>query len=252
MLLTTVPVQRYVVLQNQVSHIAHYKLLWLIIVRSCLDLSLSLPCERLPETDQVSAADSPKPEMIESFNVPKNKVANWAGVASAAFFLSQAATGVLWGSAADRWGRKPTILVSVIFAMFSSLMFGFSNSLAMAIVARSLAGMTNGNVGTYRTAVAEMVSEKELQPRAFSIMPMVYSVGSVFGPTIGGALANPARNYPKTFGNSAFFKKYPYALPNMAIGVFFTISVITGTLFLKVRYVVGRTRPTILTLLRKP
>lgn len=190
--------------------------------------------------------------MIESFNVTSNNVAKWAGAASAAFFLSQAATGVLWGRAADRWGRKPTILVGVICAMFSSLMFGFSNSLAMAIVARSLAGMANGNVGTYRTAVAEMVSEKELQPLAFSIMPMVYTMGSIFGPSIGGALANPAALYPKTFGNSAFFKKYPYALPNMTIGVFFMISVITVTLFLKVRYFIGRARPTILTLLRKP
>ena len=38
-----------------------------------------------------------KPEMIESFNVPKNKVARWAGITSAVFSLSQAMTGVFWG-----------------------------------------------------------------------------------------------------------------------------------------------------------
>ncbi|MCJ1465005.1 hypothetical protein MMC07_003620 [Pseudocyphellaria aurata] len=173
------------------------------------------------------------PEMIESFNVPKNSVAKWAGITVAAFSLSQAATGILWGGASDRWGRKTTILISVTGAIFSSLLFGFSNSLAMAIIARSLTGATNGNAGTYRTVVAEMVPEKELQPRAFSIMPLVFAGGSIIGPGLGGALANPAANFPGTFGNSAFFKSYPYALPNIATSVLYAIGLTIGALFLK-------------------
>ncbi|RAL60437.1 hypothetical protein DID88_000212 [Monilinia fructigena] len=54
-------------------------------------------------------------------------------------------------------------------------------SLPMAIIARALQGACNGNVGIIRTMVAEMVPEKELQPRAFSIMPLVWSLGSIFG-----------------------------------------------------------------------
>lgn len=243
-------VQRHVGLQNQVTHMAQYQLRPLIIACSCLDIGVSLPCMCPPEMDPRSTADFSKPEMIESFNVPRNNVPKWAGIASAAFSLSQAATGIFWGRASDRWGRKATILVGVLWAMFSSLLFGFSTSLGSAILARSLAGMASGNVGTYRTVVAEIVPEKELQPRAFTVMPMVFTMGSIFGPGIGGALANPAKNYPKTFGKIAFFKIYPYALPNMAISVFFTVGLITGTLFLKVRCFVARTRPTILTLLR--
>ncbi|MCJ1269927.1 hypothetical protein MMC22_009820 [Lobaria immixta] len=194
---------------------------------------LTLAICRIAEPIALTSVFPYLPEMIESFNVPKNNVAKWAGIASASFSLSQAVTGILWGRASDRWGRKPTILLAVICAMFSSLLFGFSNSLAMAIVARSLAGATNGNVGTYRTVVAEMIPEKELQPRAFSIMPLVFTMGSIFGPALGGALANPAANYPSIFGNSAFFKRYPYALPNIALSVIFMIGLTTGTLFLK-------------------
>lgn len=36
-----------------------------------------------------------------------------------------------------------------------------------------------------RTAVAEMVPWKELQPRAFSLMPLVFNIGAVFGPVLG-------------------------------------------------------------------
>lgn len=79
-----------------------------------------------------------------------------------------------------------------------------------------------------------MVPQKELQPRAFSIMPLVWSLGSVVGPSFGGFFAQPAKQYPKMFGNIEFFKKFPYALPNLIATVFFLISVASATLFLHV------------------
>ena len=78
------------------------------------------------------------------------------------------------------------------------------------------------------------MTEKELQPRAFSIMPLVWSMGSVLGPSFGGVLAEPAKQYPDAFGNIEFFKKYPFALPNLVLTVFFVISVLSAALFLKV------------------
>ena len=173
------------------------------------------------------------PEMMESFGVPKNDVSKWAGITSAVFSLSQATTGILWGRAADAFGRKPVILCGMICIMSTSILFGFSRSLPWAIVARSLAGASNGNVGTMRTTVAEMVPQKELQPRAFSIMPLVWTIGSIFGPAFGGALANPAMKYPTVFSNSGFFKEFPFALPNFVASTFFLVGLTVGTLFLR-------------------
>lgn len=79
------------------------------------------------------------PEMIESFGVPSNQVSKWAGVTSAVYSLSQALTAVAWGSASDRFGRKPIILTATMCIMGTSLLFGFSRTLVWAIVARSLA-----------------------------------------------------------------------------------------------------------------
>lgn len=153
--------------------------------------------------------------MIESFNVPKNKVARWAGITSAVFSLSQAVTGLFWGQASDRYGRKPVILVGMLCVMLASLSFGFAQTLAWAILARGLAGSVSGNVGIIRTTVAEMVTQKELQPQAFSVMPLIWTIGTILGPAFGGALANPVVKYPQLCGRSEFFKKYPFALPNM-------------------------------------
>ncbi|KAL8665642.1 MAG: hypothetical protein Q9202_002146 [Teloschistes flavicans] len=88
--------------------------------------------------------------------------------------------------------------------MSSGLLFGFSKNLPMAIVARSLAGASNGNVGILRTSVAEMVPQKELQPRAFS--PTSSSVQETletkkhrrdYGRVIGKAIIRSFRKKPK-------------------------------------------------------
>lgn len=80
--------------------------------------------------------------------------------------------------------------------------------------------------------VAEMVPWKELQPKAFSLMPLVWSIGSVFGPSFGGFFARPVEQYPSLFGNSWLFKRYPFLLPNLVAFFFFLISVVVATLFL--------------------
>lgn len=82
--------------------------------------------------------------------------------------------------------------------------------------------------------VAEMVPEKELQPKAFSIMPLVWTIGSIFGPSFGGFFAKPADNLPGLFGHNRFLMKFPFALPNLVASVLFLIGITTGILFLKV------------------
>ncbi|TVY44738.1 putative membrane protein [Lachnellula subtilissima] len=173
------------------------------------------------------------PEMIEGFGVKEEKVAKWAGITSAAFSLSQCSTAIIWGRASDMFGRKPVILFGLTCTMICTLLWGMSTSLPMAIMVRALAGACNGNVGIIRTMVAEMVPEKELQPRAFSIMPLVWSLGSIFGPSFGGFFAKPAENFPGIFGNSKFLIKFPFLLPNIVASALFTVGISTGILFLR-------------------
>lgn len=172
--------------------------------------------------------------MIEDIGIPKNEVARWVGISSAVTSSCQAAMAVSWGTASDMLGRKPIILCGLTFTMIFSIMFGMSKTMGMLLVSRAFLGFMNGNVGIIRTMVAEMVPEKELQPRAFSIMPLVWTVGSIFGPAFGGALAHPAEKHPEIFGNWQFFKEYPFLLPNLVAALLFIIGITTGFLFLHV------------------
>ncbi|KAF4510268.1 hypothetical protein G6O67_002169 [Ophiocordyceps sinensis] len=173
------------------------------------------------------------PEMMRDFGIPQDEVAKWAGLTTAIFAVSQGLAALPWGRASDRYGRKPILLCGLVSTMVCFLVWGVSTSLPMAMAARAVQGAGNGNVAIIRTIVAEIVPEKELRPRAFSIMPLVWSLGAVLGPAFGGFLAQPARKYPDLFGNVEFFKRFPYALPNLVATVFFLISAATAFLFLK-------------------
>lgn len=80
-----------------------------------------------------------------------------------------------------------------------------------------------------------MVPWKELQPRAFSIMPLVWNIGSIFGPTLGGALANPkgVRFGEPLPPNAGLLERFPYALPNIVASILFIFGIVTGILFLE-------------------
>ncbi|KHN96816.1 Major Facilitator Superfamily protein [Metarhizium album ARSEF 1941] len=173
------------------------------------------------------------PQMVRDFGVEETEVAKWAGITSAVFSVFQSFSAVPWGKIADSWGRKPSLITGLVCTMACFLVWGLSTSLPMAITVRAIQGASNGNIGIIRTMVAELVPEKELQPRAFSIMPLVWALGSVVGPAFGGFFADPARQYPSLFGGVWFFEKFPYALPNLIATVFFLVSVTGATLFLK-------------------
>lgn len=172
--------------------------------------------------------------MIEHVGVRKNEVAKWVGISSAVASACQGTMAVAWGTASDSVGRKPIILIGLTCTMILSLVFGLSQNLTMLLLSRGLLGLMNGNVGIIRTMVAEMVPERELQPRAFSIMPLVWTIGSIFGPAFGGALANPAEKHPGLFGAWGFLKRYPFLLPNLAAASLFVVGITTGFLFLQV------------------
>jgi MFS family permease len=89
------------------------------------------------------------PEMIQSFGIPEDDVAKWAGITSAVFSLSQSLTAVPWGRTADQFGRKWTIITGLFSTMICFLVWGVSTSLPMAIVVRAIQGGGNGNGGLY-------------------------------------------------------------------------------------------------------
>ncbi|KAI2629438.1 major facilitator superfamily domain-containing protein [Xylaria nigripes] len=173
--------------------------------------------------------------MIEDFHVTEDtsKISFYAGLVTSAFTLAEFSTGLMWGRLSDKIGRKPVLLTGLAGTALSVLVFGFAPNLTVALLARAIGGILNGNMGVLQSTVAELVTAKEHRPRAYTIMPVVWSLGSVVGPAIGGALARPCISYPSLFSPGTIWERFPYLLPNLFSAFIVLIGVINGFLFLE-------------------
>ncbi|CZR67648.1 uncharacterized protein PAC_17547 [Phialocephala subalpina] len=174
-----------------------------------------------------------EPALLSSFNISTDTVPYYVGVCSAIWSISTCVTAPLWGRASDSYGRKPAIILSNIIYVASVLIFGFAGRLWLILAVMGLLGFAGGMTPVLHTTVAELVTEKELQPMAFSLIPLMWTISSMIGPMIGGFLADPAQKYPNLFGDNMFFLHFPYSLPNLVVATPFVIGCVTGILFLK-------------------
>ena len=76
--------------------------------------------------------------------------------------------------------------------------------------------------------VTELVKKPEHEPKAYAIMPFVWSIGTIIGPSIGGLLAKPSKAYPDTFSEDGFFGRHPWALPNIVCAFLMIISIVAS------------------------
>ncbi|VAI02209.1 unnamed protein product [Triticum turgidum subsp. durum] len=122
--------------------------------------------------------------------------------------IGRAITSIFWGIAADRLGRKPVIVFSMLSVVILQIFFGLSTKYWMAIAARLLLGSLNGLLGPIKVNT-------------------VWGLGVVIGPGLGGYLAHPAEKYPETFSKESVFGRFPYLLPCLTVSIFAAIVLIS-------------------------
>ena len=168
------------------------------------------------------------PQMASSFpEVDVGQVGLYVGTIASSFALAQFATNFFWGWLSDRIGRKPVVLTGTLLTALGFVAFGFCKTLWQAVLVQVFMGLSNGNQGVITTCLGE-ITDRSNQSRAFVYLPVIYGLGGIAGPIVGGLLvskgANPTDKNPYP---------YPYLLPNLfSAGVLF-LDLIVSMIFLE-------------------
>ncbi|GAB4859277.1 Probable peptide/nitrate transporter At3g43790 [Ancistrocladus abbreviatus] len=159
--------------------------------------------------------------MIRDFGIAKQveDIGFYAGFVGSSFMVGRALTSIAWGMAADRYGRRPIILIGTLSVAILNMLFGLSTNFWMAISMRFFLGCFNSLLGTMRAYASEICRE-EHRALALSVVSTSRGIGLVIGPAIGGFLAQPVEKYPKVFSKNSLFGRFPYFLPCLIISLY--------------------------------
>ncbi|KAL8159728.1 hypothetical protein V2J09_001265 [Rumex salicifolius] len=158
--------------------------------------------------------------MIRDFHVTEREenISYYAGYVGSALMFGRGLTSIFWGIVADRYGRKPVIIIGTLSVVVFNTLFGLSVNLWMAITTRFLLGSMNGLFGPITAYTIEFCRE-EHQALALSTISTAWSIGLIIGPSIGGFLSQPAEKYPNIFSKETLFGRFPYFLPCLCISL---------------------------------
>ncbi|MCC2655208.1 MAG: major facilitator superfamily 1 [Panacagrimonas sp.] len=95
-------------------------------------------------------------------------------------------SGPLLGRAADRFGRKPILLLSQVGSLLGFAMLALAPSLVWLFVGRALDGVTAGNLLAARAYISDVTAPKD-RSAAFGLIAAAFGFGYLVGPA-GSAL----------------------------------------------------------------
>ena len=170
--------------------------------------------------------------MVRDFGFAEESVGTYSGLLAASFCAAQFMSSVLWGRASDRYGRKCALLAGMSGSFLAALLFGFASSFSMAVSARLLCGLLNGNIGIMKSFLTE-ITDQTNRARAFSLLPLAWGAGTVLAPLVGGLLCRPALKWPDAVWVGPLLHRFPYALPVLVGAACQLVAVVVVALLLK-------------------
>lgn len=122
----------------------------------------------------------------------------FGGLLGALYSLLQFIAAPLWGGISDRVGRRPVLLLSVMGLFVSYLIWIFSGSFTLLILARTIGGFMSGNLSIASAVVSDVTDEKN-RSKGMAAIGIAFALGFVIGPAMGGILSlyNPLSQHPE-------------------------------------------------------
>ncbi|KAK4046441.1 hypothetical protein OIO90_006563 [Microbotryomycetes sp. JL221] len=127
------------------------------------------------------------------------------GLLGVLFSACQAISSPLLGRFADKHGRKPTLLLSMIGNIVSALLWLLSGNFELYAASRIIGGLSEGNV-QLSIAIITDVTLPSQRSRSLALVGAAFSIAFVFGPPLGAWFAQ------KTFSTASNWTVLGYAI----------------------------------------
>ncbi len=107
------------------------------------------------------------------------------------YLLTSTASQPLYGKMSDLYGRKKIFMLSIVLFLAGSMLCGLSQNLTQLIGFRALQGLGAGGLMSLAMAIiGDMIPPRE-RGKYTGAFGIVFGLGSVLGPFIGGFLTDP-------------------------------------------------------------
>ena len=118
----------------------------------------------------------------------RGSVAFWSGLVFSAQAVTMMISSPVWGTLADRYGRKPMLIRATIGGAVMVALMGFAQSAEQLVLIRTFQGLLTGIVSATSAMVAATVP-KEKSGESLGLIQTGLWVGAAIGPLIGGVVS---------------------------------------------------------------
>ncbi|BBD81277.1 TCR/Tet family MFS transporter [Aerosticca soli] len=139
------------------------------------------------------------------------RAAWWVGVFSTVFALVQFLCSPLQGALADRYGRRPVILISNLGLALNFVVLATAPTLWLLFVARVVLGATAASFTTANAYIAD-ITPPERRAAAFGLLGSAFGAGFIIGPGLGGLLGELSLRLPFWVAGALAFVNFLYGL----------------------------------------
>ncbi|XP_041369121.1 major facilitator superfamily domain-containing protein 10-like [Gigantopelta aegis] len=117
----------------------------------------------------------------------------FGGLIGSLFSFLQFLSSPMIGAASDIYGRKPMMLLCMVGVAISYAVWAVSSNFTLFVLARVIGGISKGNI-SLSTAIVADVSTPEKRGKGMAMIGIAFSIGFVFGPSIGAMFSLVAKD----------------------------------------------------------
>ena len=135
------------------------------------------------------------PEVIARFGSDPAFISTYYGYFISVYSLMLFIASPLLGSLADRFGRRPILLIALAGSGLDYLLMAFAPTLTLLFIGRIISGLSGASITVASSYIADISTDKN-RTTNFGLIGAAFGIGFVIGPALGGVIGSYGHALP--------------------------------------------------------